>query len=589
MNTPAMTTSELNAPALVAGQGELARVLGTLRGAFIAVVVFSMVANVLMLAPTLYMLQVYDRVLASRSELTLVLVTVVTLFLFGVMAFAEWARSRLLVRVGVRLDGLLGARVFDAGFRASLVAPDGRPARAQTDLTELRQFLTGPGLLAFMDAPWAPVYIAVLFFLHPLLGLLALVFCVLQAALAWFGHQRALAPARALAQARTDAQGFLLGKLRNAEVVESMGMFAPLRQRWLQRQQAAQAQQGTSQGLAHRIAAWSRFMRQAQQSLGLGAGALLAIDGQITPGAMIAASVLMTRALAPIDLLVNTWPTLINARAAYDRIAALLGAHPPQAAPRAGAGHGRIELRGVGATAPGRATPILQGISLDLAPGSLTVVLGPSGSGKSTLARVVLGIWPQVQGTVLQDGRAPDGWDREDVGYLPQDIELFDGTLAENIGRFTAQNPARVIAAAQAASLHDMILRFPQGYDTPIGEAGQLLSGGQRQRVGLARALYGEPHLVVLDEPNANLDEQGEAALAQALRALRERGAAVMVITHRPGLVNLADQLLVLREGRVHLLGPRDEVLAQLRAAPPARPAAIAGTPPPITPVSTAS
>ena len=553
-------------------RSELTRALWVFRREFVVVGVFSMAANVLMLAPTLYMLQVFDRVMSSRSELTLLAMSLITLFLFCVMAFAEWMRSRVLVRAGVRLDGLLGTRVFNASFEANLAPSGVSPARAFGDLIQIRQFLTGNGILAFFDTPWTPVYMAVLFILHPMLGFLSLFFAAVQGALAWFGHRSTVAPAEEASKAGSEATSYLQGKLRNAEVLEPMGMVHNLRPHWAQRHAHAQQLQGRAQALTHRITAWSKFIRYAQQSLALGAGALLVIDGQLSPGGMIAANVLMTRALAPIDMLVGTWRGFIGARGAFGRLEALLAAHPERdpALSRV-APQGAITLREVVAVAPGRAEPILKGVNLAVAPGTVTVVLGPSGSGKSTLARCMVGIWPGVSGEVLLDGLPISGWDRNELGpylgYLPQDIELFEGSIAENIARFGEVSSEKVIAAARSAGLHEMILRFPKGYDTPIGEAGNLLSGGQRQRIGLARAVYGDPVLVVLDEPNANLDDVGEAALVRTVQELKAKGRTVFLITHRPGIVAVADRLLILRNGMVQTEGPRDEVLASMRAA----------------------
>lgn len=554
-------------------RSELTATLWAFRREFMVVGVFSMVANVLLLSPTIYMLQVYDRVMVSRSELTLLAVSLITLFLFAVMALAEWSRSRLLVRAGVRLDAVLGTRVFNASFEANLSQSGAPVQRAFSDLTEIRQFLTGNGVFAFFDAPWTPIYIGVLFFLHPFLGWVSIGFALVQSALAWFGNRRTVAPAEAASKAQGEVNSFLQHKLRNAEVVESMGMLPGLRQRWLQRHHDYMTRHGLAQGLTHRITAISKWVRYCQQSFALGAGALLVIDGQLSPGAMIAANVLMSKALAPIDLIVGTLRSFLGARSAFERLEKLLAAHPERdpALTRVPP-TGLVELRDVVASAPGRTMPILKGVSLQAAPGSVTVVLGPSGSGKSTLARVLVGIWPDRQGEVLLDGHPIEGWNRLDLGshlgYLPQDIELFDGTIAENIARFAEVESDKVIAAAQSAGLHEMILRFPKGYDTPIGEAGGMLSGGQRQRIALARAIYGEPALVVLDEPNANLDDVGEAALNQTVRELKAKGKTVFLITHRPGAIKLADRLLLLRDGQVQLQGPRDAVLAHLRAMP---------------------
>ena len=553
-------------------RSELTRALWAFRREFLMVGVFSMVANVLMLSPTLYMLQVFDRVMSSRSELTLLAMSLITLFLFGVMAFAEWMRSRVLVRSGVRLDALLGTRVFNASFDAHLAPSRVSPARSFGDLIQIRQFLTGQGILAFFDTPWTPIYMGVLFILHPMLGFLALFFAAVQGALAWFGHRRTVTPAEDASKASSESAAYLQSKLRNAEVLEPMGMVHNLRPHWARRHAHAQELQGRAQAITHRITAWSKFIRYSQQSLALGAGALLVIDGQLSPGGMIAANVLMSRALAPIDMLVGTWRGFIGARSAFRRLEALLAAHPERdpALSRV-APQGALTLRDVVAVAPGRAEPILKGVSVAVPHGTVTVVLGPSGSGKSTLARCMLGIWPDVSGEVLIDGLPIAGWDRNElgpyVGYLPQDVELFEGSIAENIARFGEVSPEKVIAAARSAGLHEMILRFPKGYDTPIGEAGHLLSGGQRQRIGLARAMYGDPVLVVLDEPNANLDDVGEAALVRAVQELKVKGCTVFLITHRPGIVAVADRVLVLRNGVVKADGPRDEVLAALRTA----------------------
>ncbi|MHB1409849.1 MAG: type I secretion system permease/ATPase [Acidovorax defluvii] len=553
-------------------RSELTQALWVFRREFLVVGAFSMVANVLMLSPTLYMLQIFDRVMSSRSELTLLAMSLITLFLFCVMAFAEWMRSRVLVRSGVRLDALLGTRVFNASFEANLAPSGVSPARAFGDLIQIRQFLTGNGILAFFDTPWTPVYMAVLFILHPMLGFLSLFFAAVQGALAWFGHRTTVAPAEEASKAGSEATSYLQGKLRNAEVLEPMGMVHNLRPHWAKRHAHAQQLQGRAQALTHRITAWSKFIRYTQQSLALGAGALLVIDGQLSPGGMIAANVLMSRALAPIDMLVGAWRGFISARGAFGRLEALLGAHPERdpALSRV-APQGALTLRDVVAVAPGRAEPILKGVNVAVSPGTVTVVLGPSGSGKSTLARCMVGIWPGVSGEVLLDGLPIEGWDRNELGpylgYLPQDIELFEGSIAENIARFGEVSPEKVIAAARSAGLHEMILRFPKGYDTPIGEAGNLLSGGQRQRIGLARAVYGDPVLVVLDEPNANLDDVGEAALVRTVQELKAKGRTVFLITHRPGIVAVADRLLILHNGMVQADGPRDEVLAALRAA----------------------
>jgi ATP-binding cassette subfamily C exporter for protease/lipase len=552
-------------------RNELSRTLWSLRREFLVVGVFSMVANLLMLVPTIYMLQVYDRVMVSQSAGTLLVVSFIALFFFGLLTFTEWSRTRLLVRAGVRLDDMLSKRLFHASYEAYLNPAIDSPSRSFTDLTELRQFLTGNGILAFFDSPWVPIYIGVLFMLHPWLGVMALVFGAVQCVLAWWGSAATLPTQAQASKAQQEASSYLLSKFRNAEVVESMGMVGNLYRRWAARNANAIGQGMRAQAVSGRVLAWSKFVRYTQQSLALGGGALLVIQGELSPGAMIAANVLMTRALAPIDLMVSTWSGFLSARQAFGRLRDLLSAHPPRHAMLLGeVPQGNMSLQDVVACAPGRKDPILRSISAQFPKGSVTVVLGASGSGKSTLARVLLGIWPHSSGKVLLDGQPVGRWGRMElgphVGYLPQEIELFDGSIAENISRAGPVNSEAVIAAATASGLHSTILRFPKGYDTPMGEAGGLLSGGQRQRIGLARALYGQPALVVLDEPNANLDEEGEGALVRAVQGLQAQGKTVVLISHRSGVVGVADRLLILREGSVQASGPRDGVLAALTA-----------------------
>lgn len=553
-------------------RSELMAALWVFKRELAVVAVLSMVANVLMLVPTLYMLQVYDRVLASGSQTTLVFVSLLALGLFAVMAVAEWLRSRVLVSAGLGLDGILGSRVFNASFEAALKTHGKSGAKPLSDLTEVRQFLTGNGVFAAFDAPWTPIYIAVLFFMHPLLGWCSVFFALVQVALVWLGHRSTFVPAADTARSLGEANGFLQGKLRNVETVEALGMLGGLYERWQQRHQAYLAGHQRSQGLVHSVTAWSKFVRYLQQSLALAAGALLVIDGQLSAGGMIAANVLMTRALAPIDMLVGIWRSFMGARAAFERLEGLLEQHPATEVTGAEVpATGSLSLRGVSAFPEGRAAPVLDRVSLEVPAGSVLVVLGRSGSGKSTLGRLMLGVWPDVEGEVLLDGTPIGEWSRDllgpKVGYLPQDVQLFDGTIGSNIARGGAVDSSKVILAAKSAGLHDMILRFPKGYDTPMGEAGNLLSGGQRQRVALARAMYGDPVLVVLDEPNANLDEAGEVALVSAVQGLKQRGATVVLMTHRPGVVGLADRLLVMHEGRAQFFGPRDQVLAALQVA----------------------
>ncbi|SEL00392.1 ATP-binding cassette, subfamily C, exporter for protease/lipase [Variovorax sp. YR750] len=563
-------------------RSDLGRALWGFRRDFLQVGSLSFLSNLLMLAPTIYMLQIFDRVLASQSELTLLAISLITLLLFGALALSEWLRSRLLVRASLRFDRQLGTRVFNGSFQACLGQSAPSVSRPFADLNQIRQFLTGPGVFALFDAPWTPIYIAVIFFLHPWLGVLALGFALVQAALAWFGQRKTVAPSEAALKAASETMGDLQGKLRNVEVLESMGMVANLQKRWNRQHAACMDKSASANGLVNRVAGWSKFVRYSQQSLALGAGALLVIDGQLSPGAMIAANVLMGRALAPIDQLLGTWRGFVSCRAAFGRLEKLLAEFPgqPPFPPRAGP-TGEISLQGVFAGAAGRPAPILKNISFAVPAGTVVALLGPSGSGKSTLVKVMVGIWTASRGAVLLDGVPVRGWNRLELGphlgYLPQDVELFGGSIAENIARLGEIDSLKVIEAACSAGLHETILRFPKGYDTLIGDAGHLLSGGQKQRIGLARALYGDPSLIVLDEPNANLDDTGEAALLRAIRELKSRGKTVFLVTHRQGAVAVADRLMVLSDGELTADGPRDAVLASLRRPQPdVRPAVLA-------------
>ena len=552
-------------------RSELAATLGLFRRELMVTLVFSMAINILMLTPTLYMLQVYDRVMISHSELTLLALTLVMLFLFALMSFADWSRSRLLVRTGVKLDQRLNSRVFNASFTANLNRLGANPTQPFVDLTQIRQFLTGQGLFALLDAPWTPIYIAVLFMLHPTLGWVSIVFCAVSIGVAYASHRLTYQVIDDAGKAGVEVAVYVQSKLKNADVVESMGMLPDLRRRWQNRHQRHLALTHRAQDWSHRMQSISKFVRYGQQSLGLGVGALLAIQGELTPGGIIAANMLINRATQPIDLLVATWKMLIAARQSFLRLENLLALHPQR---DAGLVHptprGHMRLENLVARAPARAEPILKGLSADFAEGQTTVIIGPSGSGKSTLARCLVGIWPNVEGRVLIDGEPIDSWNREElgphIGYLPQDIELFDGSIAENIARFSEVDPVKVIAACQRAGVHDMILRLPRGYDTSIGEAGGLLSGGQRQRIGLARAMYGDPSVVILDEPNSNLDDTGEAALLKAVQDLKQQGKTVFLITHRPNIIGAADSIVVLNDGVIIHQGPAADFIAAVNA-----------------------
>ncbi|UYO92784.1 type I secretion system permease/ATPase [Pollutimonas sp. M17] len=548
---------------------ELGLALYRFRKIFYSLAAFSCVINILGLAPALYMLQVYDRVLTSTNETTLLMLTILVVGLFLLSALLELARSQVLIRVGNRFDMILNQRIFTASFERNLRRSGGNPAQAVQDLTNLRQFLAGNALIAFFDAPWTPVYIAVTFMVHPLLGLITLGGSITLIVLACITNAITQKPLAEANQASISAAAFANNHLRNAEVIEAMGMLPGLRARWFGQHSRVLALQTQASDRNARISTISRFVRITLQSIVLGVGALLVIDGSITAGMMIVCSILMGKALGPVEQAIGAWRQMLNTRQAYARLDEIL-----KEAPQRGdtlslpAPQGHIRLENVFAGAPGGQSAIIKGLSFDIPAGDAVGVIGPSAAGKSTLARVLVGIWPSRAGTVRLDGADVYLWNKDElgphVGYLPQDIELFEGSIAENIARFGAMNDEQVIEAAQRAGVHDMILHLPQGYDTRLGTDGASLSGGQKQRIALARAMYGNPALLVLDEPNSNLDESGEAALVQAIADMKRRGSTVVLITHRMNVLNAMDKLLVMRDGALAMYGPRGDVLDAL-------------------------
>ncbi|MCM2463778.1 type I secretion system permease/ATPase [Pseudomonas sp. CG7] len=555
---------------------ELEGALAVCKGSFLSVGFFSFFVNLLMLVPSFYMLQVYDRAVGSASVSTLLMLTLIMLLLMITMGGLEWVRSRIMVRISTRLDTLLSQRLFDASFKQALNT-SGLNATAQplSDLNGLRQFLTGNGLFAFFDVPWIPIYLAVMFMFHPWYGWMGIVSAVLLGALAFANEKLTHAPLQAANREQMAATALTHKSLRNAEVVESMGMLASLRQHWSGRTHKILALQSLASDRAATMTSVSRTFRQIVQSLVLGLGAYLTINHEISSGLMIAGSILLGRALAPIDQLIGVWKGILGARAQYARLHELLlkVAAEPERMPLP-APEGAIRVAGLSAGAPDARTAIIRGVKFQVSAGEVVGIIGPSGAGKSTLARALLGVWPSLAGTVRLDGADISQWRREElgqyIGYLPQDIELFEGSISQNISRFGTVNAPAVVAAARMAGVHELILHLPDGYDTLIGANGGGLSGGQRQRIGLARALYGEPRLVVLDEPNSNLDDAGEKMLAEALQKLRQSRATVFVITHRSGVLAQVDKLLVLNHGELSLFGPRDQILARLRDATPA-------------------
>jgi ATP-binding cassette subfamily C protein EexD len=559
-------------------KSDLEEALKLCKGAFLSAAGFSLLINFLMITPSIYMLQVYDRVVATGNKSTLLMLTLIVVMLFITMAALEWVRSQILVKVSTRLEMLLNQRLFQIAFKQSLYS-GGQRATTQPldDLTGLRQFLTGNGLFAFFDAPWMPVYLALLFLFHPWFGwyaiFTAILLCIVAAATEK-ATTKIISDANNVAMA---TRGALARNLRNAEIIESMGMLDRIRQRWMVGAVKVLDLQALASSRAGLLAALSKIIRLSSQSLILGLGAYLVIEREISPGLMIAGSILMGRALAPIDMIIGTWKGFINARDQYERLNTILRQIPADKErmllpdPE-----GRIQLENVMVVPPGGNVPVIKGISLVIEKGDIVGIIGPSGAGKSTLARAILGIWPTANGAMRLDGAEVFNWNREHlggfIGYLPQDIELFEGTISENIARFGDLNPEQVVAAAKMADVHEFILRFPEGYDTAIGPTGGNLSGGQRQRIGLARALYGNPVLVVLDEPNSNLDEQGEVALEKALLQLKQKQATVLIVTHRHSVLSKVDKLLVLNDGLLAVYGPRDQVVAHLQqsAAPAA-------------------
>jgi ATP-binding cassette subfamily C exporter for protease/lipase len=542
-----------------------------LRNAFITVAVFSGFLNLLMLAPSLYMLQVYDRVLGSRNETTLWVLTLLLLGTYLFMSALEAIRTWVLVRVGARFDAALNTRIFNATFERSLSQPGSNAVQPMHDLNTLRQTLTGSALLAMFDAPWMPIYLLVISLLSIELGVFALVGACLLAGLAYLNEKASKPKLDDAQKYSVQSQAALTNHLRNTEVIEAMGMLPSIRQRWYGLHQKQIRLQASASDQAAVMGGMTKFVRLTMQSLALGFGALLVLRGNMTSGGMIAASILVSRSLSPVELLIANWKQIITGRAAFARLKQLLVTHPARqfgiALP---APTGAVRFEGVAAAAPGSKALILKNMSFAIAAGDCIAVIGPSGSGKSTLARLLVGVWPALSGTVRLDGADLFQWRKEELGphlgYLPQDIEMFDGTVAENIARFGELDSEQIITAAKRAGMHDIILHLPQGYDTPLGVGGCVLSGGQRQRVALARALYGDPALVVLDEPNANLDEQGERALADTLRDLHARGKTTVLITHRLAALGAVQKVLVLMDGSIKAYGPRDEVLAALQA-----------------------
>ena len=558
----------------------LNRAIALTRPAVIVAVIFSFFINILALVSPLYMLQVYDRVLASRSELTLLFITLLAVFLFLIYGALEALRTQVLVRAGIKFDTEVRGAIFRSVLDATLTKRPGG-GQAFRDVDEVRGFMTGQGLLSFCDAPWIPVFVVVSFMLHPFFGVLSIISGIIIMGLAVANDAATRVPLQKATIASIAAQNDASATLRNSEVMRAMGMWSGLQTRWQERRDDLIAWQASASDRGGGILAGIKFFRQVVQTLILGGGAYYVIQGKLSPGSMIAASIVVGRALAPIEGAVGQWKGFVGARGSWDRLQQMFrgeqaaGEKMPLPAPK-----GRLTVEGATIVPPGSPVPTVIGAAFAVEPGTVLGVIGPSAAGKSSLVRGLVGVWPTVQGAIRLDGFDLKHWDPEQlgryVGYLPQDVELFSGTVAENIARFQAYETQEVIEAATIAGVHEMIQGMPKGYDTQIGEGGAALSGGQRQRLALARTVFRKPALLVLDEPNANLDNFGEIALANAVSTLKAT-STIIFVTHKTNILGLADKLLFMQNGQCTAFGERDAVLQHLmqqqqqaQGAPPA-------------------
>ena len=553
-------------------KNELREAILSFKSAFFTVAAFSFFLNALMLSPSIYMMQIYDRVLVSRNETTLLMLTFVVVGLYVLMTALEAVRTFVMVRIGARLDDRMKTRVFNAAFERNLARPGSNVTQMLGDLTSVRQALTGAGLIALFDIPWMPVYLAVIFMFSWKIGIMVLVGMLVLATLAVLNERVSRPLLEESSKVSAQANNMAANNLRNAEVISAMGMLGNIRARWYEKHREFLEKQAKASDRGGALTGVTKFVQISMQSMVLGYGALETLQGNMSPGMIIAASILSGRALAPMVQLIGNWRNLETGRESYVRLTQVLGHFPerevgmPLPPPT-----GRVAVEAVSAAPPGTRNMVLRNVSFTIDAGQVVAMIGPSASGKSSLARLLVGIWGPVMGTVRLDGADVFTWNKDElgpyIGYLPQDIELFEGTIAENIARFGEIDSNKVVQAATRTGMHEHILRLPNGYDTPLGEAGAALSGGQRQRIGLARAIYGDPSLIVLDEPNSNLDDQGEAALIETIKDLKARGKTVVLITHRMGTLSVVDKVLVLQEGAVTAFGLRDEVLAPIFAA----------------------
>jgi ATP-binding cassette subfamily C exporter for protease/lipase len=569
---------------------ELEEAFAKIRPQFVKAALFSLMTGLMLLAPTGYMLEVYDRVVNSRSHMTLAMLTVLVLAAFVVMELMDWARTEILSSAGRQLDQILSPRIFQAIFSANLRRGPGGTAQPMNDFRTLRDFVSTPVVLAVMESPVSLVFLVLVFAISPVLGWTALVGAMLQTFLAWLNERTTQPPLSEANRAAITAQQYAGTSLRNAQVIEAMGMLRNIHGRWMQVQKEFLQRQAVASESAAIFQSSTKMLQQILSSALLGLGAWLLLRNSLNGGAgmMIIASTLGGRIVAPVVQVVTQWRSVVNAREAWTRLDVVLTQNPaPRQAMELPEPRGALAVEQLTAGAPGTGIPILKGIQFALQPGEVLAVVGPSAAGKTTLARLLVGVWPSLAGKVRLDGADVYAWNKTElgphVGYLPQGVELIEGTLGENIARFGEGSQTRIEAAAKAVGMHEHIMSLPLGYDTPVGREGAVLSGGERQRVALARALYGDPVLVVLDEPNSSLDEVGDAALARAITERKAAGTTFVVMTHRTSVLAVADKLLVLREGAQQAFGPRDEVLAELQRAAagggPKGPAGPAGAP----------
>ena len=533
------------------------------------VIFFSFFINILMFIAPLHMLQMYDRVLVSRSEVTLVALTGLAVGMLVIYGLLEGIRSKILVRISLQFDELVSSKLFNMIFETQIINPRLNGTQVIRDVDNIREFVGGVAIVSLCDAPWVPIFIGACFLLHPTLGFVALGGAIVVFTLTIINEWITRGP---LSEANSDAinaSSYAMGSLRNAEIIKALGMVAGVRNGWLGSRDKMLKNQSVASDRAGGIVAASRFVRMTLQVLMLATGAYLAIQDLITPGTMIAASIIMGRALAPVELAVTQWRNLVTARDSYGRIKKLIDFYPEEPEKMdLPAPQGSVELQGVFIRPPGSEAIVINNISIGFEPGTITGIVGPSGSGKSTLARALVGVWPLLRGDVRYDGASITNWSSDRlgpfIGYMPQDVELFDGTVATNIARFQEADPDAIVLAAKKAGVHDLILQLPKGYDTNIGANGQALSGGQRQRLALARAIYKNPKIIVLDEPNSNLDAGGETALTQTINSLKNEGSTVIVISHRPSILASTDRIAVLNMGNLVKFGGRDEILKEL-------------------------